>query len=140
MALVVPDEGEVELLRRMLKPAAGDSDPLKLGLFKALAGVIGNGTVLADITPADFAGYLPKDLDPATWSPVMSVGNIAQTQYGAAFLTWFATSGSQVVTGYYVTDNAATKVLWLELFPVSVTVSPVIPAAVYPYLRLRSLF
>lgn len=140
MALVVPDEGEVELLRRMLKPAAGDGDPLKLGLFKALAAVPSNTSTLADITPADFAGYAPKDLLPGTWAPPISVANVAQSQYGATFQTWLSTVGTQVVTGYYVTDNAGLILLWLELFIAGVTVSPTTPASVYPYLRLRSLF
>jgi hypothetical protein len=140
VALVVPDEGEVELLRRMLKPAAGDSLPLKLRLFTALAAPPGNGSTLADVTEATFAGYVEKDLDPTVWAPPMSVANVAQTQYGATFLTWLASAGSQVVTGYYVTNNPGTKLLWLELFIAGVTVTTTTPASVYPYLRLRSLF
>lgn len=139
MPLIVTNVGEVYLLRRTLRPEPGDANPFILGLYTN-APTLHGGTVLADLVPANFPGYAPKELDPQNWSTPQLVVGIAQSQYGGAFQTWAALSGSQFITGYYVADYDANFLIWAEPFPLAVEAKPGALVSVFPYLRGRSEF
>jgi hypothetical protein len=137
--IIVPDLGELELVRRMLRPHEDDALPLRLRLF-ANDYVPNRVTEIDDVTEATFAGYVQKDLDPAGWASPVNVGGVAQMVWAAGFLSWLASAGSQTCYGYYVTDNPAEVLLWAERFPIPLAVSTTVPAIVLPIMRLHSEF
>lgn len=137
MPLVVPDLGEVELLRLMLKTALAVDEPLSLRLY-ANDYAPNRQSVLANFTAASFDGYAPITLARAGWSAPATVGGIAQSTHGAAPAQWIAASGSQTCYGYYVTDAAGAVVYWAERFPAPLTVTTAVPILVVPVMRLRS--
>lgn len=137
MPIVVPDDGEVALLRRMLKPAAGDDLALHLRLF-ANNIVPNRETVIGDVLESTFAGYASKPLLPTGWGAPQSVGGVAQMVWAAGFLSWLASAGTQTVYGYYVTDAADATLLWIERFPSPQLVTTVVPIVVLPLMRLHS--
>jgi len=109
MALLVPDGGEVILLSRMLnKAATGD---VKLHLYANNYTPV-EGSLLANFTACSAAGYAVKTLAGASWTVTTTTGT-TEAVYAEQTFTFTA---SQVVYGYYVTDSAATSLLWAELF------------------------
>lgn len=135
--LVVPDVGELVLLRRMLVPDANDTMPLRIKLYQSDT-VPNRESVLADFTEANFAGYTQKDLDQTNWSTPATTAGIAQVTWVPGFISWLATSGTQDIYGYLVTDWTGITLLWAERYPNPVTVSTTVPALVLPTMRLRS--
>lgn len=115
MALLIPDVGEVELLKRLLYPASGEAGTLKL--MKTNVTPAETDTA-ASYTVADFTGYSDKTITStqsgATWAvPTTSSGTTSST-YGTA-LTWSPTS-SQTVYGYWVVGATSSVLWWAELF------------------------
>lgn len=109
MALLVPDEGEVELLSLSLnKVSQGD---VKLKLFTNDYTPV-EGSVVADFTEAVAAGYAPIILTGTDWTIATVTGTTTAEQPQKTF-TFTAASTNY---GYYVTNNAGTKVLWAERF------------------------
>lgn len=105
MALLVPNEGEQEMLQRIL-----DVD-VKLKLFtndKTPEEI----DVLGDYTEATAAGYAEKILASASWSHSLDAGD-ALAEYAEQD---FVFTAGETVYGYFVTDNAGTKILWVERF------------------------
>lgn len=139
MPIVVPDLGERVLLRRMLTPESADSDPLYLRLYSNDY-TPHRESLLADLTEATFSGYAPVALDPADWSAPVTTGGVAQTVHGPGVYSWVASSGTQDVYGYYVTDETDSYLLWAERYPSPVAVSATVPAVVFSLMRLRSIF
>lgn len=116
MALLVPDVGEVELLKRLLYGNAG-SENGTLKLYKTNVTPAESDTA-ASYTVADFTGYSDKTLTSsqsgATWAvPTTSTGTTSST-YGTT-LSWSPTT-SQTVYGYYVVGATSTVLWWAELF------------------------
>lgn len=116
MALLVPDVGEVELLKRLLYGNAG-SENGTLKLYKTNVTPAESDTA-ASYTEADFTGYSSKTLTSsqsgATWAvPTTSTGTTSST-YGTT-LTWSPTT-SQTVYGYFVVGATSTVLWWAELF------------------------
>ena len=123
MALLVPDVGEVELLKRLLYSNAG-SENGTLKLYKTNVTPAESDTA-SSYTEADFTGYSSKTLTStqsgATWGvPSTSTGTTSST-YGTV-LTWSPTS-SQTVYGYYVVGATSTVLWWAELFASSKNLS-----------------
>lgn len=123
MALLVPDVGEVELLKRLLYSNAG-SENGTLKLYKTNVTPAESDTA-ASYTEADFTGYSSKTLTSsqsgATWSvPSTSSGTTSST-YGTT-LSWSPTS-SQTVYGYFVVGATSTVLWWAELFASSKNLS-----------------
>jgi hypothetical protein len=122
MALLVPDVGEVELLKRVLYPASAENWTLKL--YKTNVTPAESDTA-SSYTVADFTGYADKTItntqSGATWAvPTTSTGTTSST-YGTT-LTWSPTS-SQTVYGYYVVGATSTTLLMAELFSTSKNLS-----------------
>jgi hypothetical protein len=108
MALLVPDAGEVELLKRMLNfSATGD---VVLHLFRNNYTPI-ESSLVAAFTECTGAGYAAKTLTGSSWSIATAAG-VSTASYAEQTFTFTATD---VVYGYYVTNAAGTIVLWAEL-------------------------
>lgn len=106
MALIVPNEAETIMLQRIL----GVDVRLKLFTNDITPA---ETTVLADLTEASGSGYADKQLATGNWSYDFDAGD-ARASYSQQD---FVFTGAQTLYGYYVTDNPATKILWVERFP-----------------------
>jgi hypothetical protein len=138
VSAVYPDEGEREILRRALSPAAGDSSAFHLRLYKNNYSPVKDST-LGDFTEADFDGYAQQDVIPANWPAPTTAGGVAQSIYGPGVLEFDCNSGSQNVYGYYVVDATGTIVLWAERLPgAPVVASPTTPVLVALVVQLHS--
>jgi len=109
MALVVPDVGEVLLLKRALNHTAPDD--VKVHLYSNDYTPV-EGSVIGSFTESDCAGYAAEELTGASWT-VATVTGVTTATY--AQLT-FNLTGGKTHYGYYVTDNAGTGLLWAERF------------------------
>ncbi len=123
MALLVPDVGEVELLKRLLYANAG-SENGTLKLYSTNVTPSESDTA-GSYTEATFTGYSSKTLTSTqsggTWAvPTTSTGTTSST-YGTT-LTWSPTS-SQTIYGYYVVGATSTVLWWAELFASSKNLS-----------------
>lgn len=137
MALVVPDEGERRINDLLLRRDNDGAPAWKLGLYK-VAWVPYRDSVLADVTPCDFAGYAPIDLDPATWTTAITVNGAALSYYGVGFQSFEPSSGSQNAYGYYVWDDTTGTLLWAEPFDATALAAVGQPVLVQPVFQGRS--
>lgn len=109
MALLVPDVGEVEMLKRILNfSATGD---VRIHLYANNYTPV-EGSIVGNFTECSAAGYAAITLTGASWSIATATGT-SEAAYAQQTFTFTAT---QVVYGYYVTNSANTIVLWAELF------------------------
>lgn len=109
MALLVPDVGEVEMLSRIVnKKATGD---LKLHLYSNNYTPV-EGSLLANFTECNAAGYAAITLTGASWTVATTTGTTEAT-YAQQTFTFTA---AQTVYGYYITDSGSTILVWAELF------------------------
>jgi hypothetical protein len=111
MALVVPNEGAQELLRRGLNYSATGNVVLRL--FKSNTTPAETDTV-ATYTEADFTGYASVTLTGASWT--VTNADPASASYAKQTFTSSAGSQNQNVYGYYATNAAGTVLLWAERF------------------------
>ena len=109
MALLVPDEGEVELLSLSLNKVSQAN--VILHLFTNNYDPV-EGSNVAAFTEANAAGYAAITLTGADWTIATSTGTTTAEQPQKTF-TFTAASTNY---GYYVTNGAGTKVLWAEKF------------------------
>lgn len=107
MALLVPDVGEVLLLRRALNHAAADDVVIHLYTNDHAPD---EGDTVANYTEEDDASYAAVTLN--SWS-VSTSGGTTTAEHPAVTFTFAAAT---TVYGYYVTDNAGTTLLWAEEF------------------------
>ena len=116
MALLVPDVGEVELLKRLLYSNAG-SENLTLKLYSNNVTPAESDTATT-YTEATFTGYAAKTLTStqtgSTWGVPATVGGVTSSTYGTAQV--FSPTSSQTIYGYYVIGATSTVLLWAELF------------------------
>jgi len=108
-ALLVPDEGEVNLLSHALNKIA--SADVKLCLFTNNYTPV-EGSVYADFTEAVAAGYARITLTGASWTITTTTG-VTTATYAQQTFTLTAASTNY---GYFVINNAGDKVLWAERF------------------------
>lgn len=109
MALLVPDTGEVEMLKRILNfSATGD---VKLHLYANNYTPV-EGSAIANFTECTAAGYAAKTLAGASWS-IATTSGTSEASYAEQTFTFTA---AQTVYGYFVTNSAGTVLLWAELF------------------------
>lgn len=112
MALLVPDVGERELLRRALNVNAADD--VKIHLYTNNK-VPAEGDVLGAYTEATAAGYPAGGiaLAGASWT-IGTIANTTTAEYSQVSFDFTAAEPS--IYGYYVTNNASTILLWAERF------------------------
>lgn len=128
MALMVPREGDVQLLTDLL--GGGTLEDWKLRLFNS------------NITPAEtdvaatytahetaFTGYsaktLTRSVGSSTWNTPVSQApsgswsartQVGHSQYGSAAQQWTCTGTGDTIYGYFVTGNTSTKLIFAEAF------------------------
>lgn len=130
MALMVPREGDVQLLTDLL--GGGTLEDWKLRLFNS------------NITPAEtdtattytahetsFTGYsaktLTRSVGSSTWNTPVSQApsgspawssrtQVGHSQYGSAAQQWTCTGTGDTIYGYFVTGNTSNKLIFAEAF------------------------
>ena len=108
--LVVPNVGEVELLKYILGMSEPDAPVIHLYTNEITPS---NTTVKGDLTECSTTGYVPITLVSASWG-VSTADQVTTASYAEQTFT-FGTNVS--VWGYYVTDQSGTpKLLWAEKF------------------------
>ena len=107
MAFIVPNEGEIEMLTRIL------SVNVTLRLFVDPT-ALDETDVFADFTEPSGGGYATITLAPGDWTIV--TGGDGKALATQAQKTFAFTSGPISVYGYFITDAAGALVLWEELF------------------------
>lgn len=116
MALVVPDNAEILMLKYMLNHTAPSNVRLKLYSNDKTPA---ESHTISDYTESVVAGYADKVLTGTSWSVSTSLG-VTTASYAQQSFT-FTTAAT--LYGYYVTNNGATDLLWAERFtgaPISV--------------------
>lgn len=109
MALLAPDVGEVEILKRALNYSSADNCKLKL-YINNYSPV--EGSAVGNFTESTASGYSTKTLTGSSWS-ISTTSNVTTASYAAQTFTYTA---AETVYGYYVVNNAGTIVLWAEKF------------------------
>lgn len=134
--IVVPDEGERELLARMLAPTEVDDSPFILHLFTNDY-TPHRETTLADFTEVVLAGYASVDLVNADWQTPVTVGGVARCVWGTSFTDFTVSGGSTPVWGYYVSNFAENVCLWAQRFDAVKTLDALTPVSLIPVMRLH---
>ena len=111
MTLVVPDSGEV----RLLKYIVNNSTPtnLVLHLYKNNIDLTSETFSSGSFTEASASGYAAVTLTGSNWSAA-TTGGISAAVYNTGIT--FSFSVGQDVYGYYVT-NTSNEIMWAEEFP-----------------------
>jgi hypothetical protein len=121
MAMVVPHEGEVQLLSDLL--AGGSLENWTLKLFKSNTTPALTDTS-ATYTESTFTGYSSKTLTrtsgSSTWNTVGTTGSVlesgcAKSSYGSAAQSWSCTS-AETCYGYFAVGATSGKVVMAERF------------------------
>jgi hypothetical protein len=115
MALLVPKEGETELLDKCLHDALSVDETFTLKLYKTDITI--DGDITKDsFTEADFDGYGAKTLTRAGWNAATLNGSDqAHSTYAQQTFTCNGSTGNTIY-GYYVLGTTSQKVLWAEKF------------------------
>ena len=125
MAMVIPHEGEVQLLTDLLGGGTLENWTCKLFSSNTTPALTDTS---ATYTEASFTGYVAKTLTrsvgASTWNTVTTGGSVlesgcAKSSYGSAVQSWSATS-AQTIYGYYWVGATSTKVIAAERFAASI--------------------
>ena len=115
MPLVVPANGELELLNKMLKVALAADESYILKLFQN--NVTPDSTfVSSSLTEANFTNYAAKTLTRAGWNSAVLVSGKAQSSYGSAAQSWTCGTSGNTIYGYWVEGAVTGTVWWAERF------------------------
>jgi len=109
MALLVPDEGEVEILSRTLNKSATGDVVLRLYTNDETPD---EDSVIGDFTDAAAAGYAPITLTGASWT-IATVTNTTTASYAQQTFTF---TGAETVYGYFITNSADDTLIYAERF------------------------
>ena len=116
MALVVPNQGELQLLQKLLKNTSDTEDYL-LRLYQNNYNPV-EGSVLGSFTEADFTNYAQKTIARGDWAaPSINGSNKAESSVAAQ--SWTCGASGNTVYGYYIVGATSGVVLWAEKFSVS---------------------
>lgn len=113
-SIVTPDEGETELMDKMLKKALTVNEDYLLDLYQNNYTPDQSSTA-ASFTVSTFGGYSQKILTRSGFNSAVLVGDVAKSQYGTDQV-WTCTSGSENAYGYYIRGATSGKVLWAQRF------------------------
>ena len=114
MALVTPNEGELELLDKMLKDALSVDEGYTLKLYKNDYTPDQSSTG-SSFTEADFTSYAAKTLTRTGWGAATTISNKASATYSAQ-QSWTCGTTGNTIYGYYIVAATSGKVLWAERF------------------------
>jgi hypothetical protein len=113
MALLVPNEGEIELLKRMLNFTGSAVPNVVLRLYTNNISPA-EGDVVASYTQSTGTGYTHIVLTGSSWT-VNSPAGTTTAEYAQQTFTY--TGAEANIYGYYVTNtHPGTIVLWAERF------------------------
>lgn len=118
MALVVPNEGELELLQKMLKAALSVDENYILKLYRNDYTPDANAAS-SSFTEASFTSYAARTLTRASWNTAVTVSGKAESSYGASPQSWTCGTTGNTVYGYWIEGATSAKVLWAERFSTS---------------------
>lgn len=119
MSLQAPNEGDVQLLTKMLISPLTTDENYTLKLITDTNPIAKTDTS-ASHTEATFTGYAAKTLTRAGWGTPTTTSNVTTSTY--AQQSWSPTT-SQTVTGYMVLGATSGKVLWEEMFAAARTLN-----------------
>jgi hypothetical protein len=111
MTLLVPNNGEGDMLTALVAKAAAEN--LMLRLFKSNT-TPAEADATATYTEADFTGYSSLTLTAASW--VITEGAPSNAAYPQVTFTSSAGAQSQSVYGYYLTRVTSGRIAWAERF------------------------
>jgi len=117
MALLVPNEGELELLDNMLKEATTADDAYELKLYKNDK-TPANADAVANYTAATFTNYTLRTLTRAGWNAAADSAGVAETSYSSV-QSWTCGASGNTIYGYWVEAATSNNVLWAERFATS---------------------
>lgn len=118
MAFITTYSGEVSLLKYMLNFAPADNKVLHLFTNNQTPA---QSDVLSNYTESVAAGYAASTLTGTAWT-ISTVAGTSSAQYAQQT---FSFSAAETLYGYYITDNAATQVIWAERFAAAPFTMPV---------------
>lgn len=118
MPLIVPDQGELELLDKCLKDALSVDENYILKLYKNDY-TPASTTAPGSFTEADFTAYAARTLTRTTWNAAVTVSGAAESSYGSTPQSWTCGASGNTVYGYWVEAATSAKVLWGERFGTS---------------------
>lgn len=137
--LKVPDEGERVMLNYLTNVTAFTLNSRTLKLYKAIAAPLGDGTVLADFTEANFNGYAATSV--GSWAAAMTISNKAKAVGTPRTWTRSAGATSNTILGYYVISQDTLFCLWAEEFDTPIAMNIIgDTVTVVPTLTLFSEF
>jgi hypothetical protein len=114
--LVVPSEGESQLLQKMLQVALSTSENYILKLYQSNTTPT-SSTSKTSFTEANFTGYAARTLTRANWSnAIINGSNAAVLSYGTSPQSWTCGTTGNTIYGYCVEGATSTNVLWAERF------------------------
>ena len=115
MALHVPNEGELQLLEKMIRDHLSTDEKYILKLYKINhTPAPADGT--ANYTEADFTAYVPVTLSRGTaWNAATTNGTLAEIQF-ATQQSWTSGTTGNTIFGYYVYGSGSQDLLWAEKF------------------------
>ena len=112
MPLLVPNNGEGDMLTALVAKAAAEN--LVLRLYQSNT-TPAETDVAATYTEATFTGYTALTLTPASW--VVTEGAPGSAAYPQATFTSSAVQGvAQLIYGYYLTRVTSGRIAWSERF------------------------
>jgi hypothetical protein len=117
MALVMSNEGGLELLDKMLKDALSVDENYVLKLFNAstITPAVSTSSASFAGATATFTNYSHKTLTRAGWNAATISSNTAVADYTTAS-SWTCGATTDVVYGYWIEGVTSNKVLWAEKF------------------------
>ena len=118
MALYTPNQGELELLDKMLKDPLVTDENYILRLYQNNY-TPDDSSVVGSFTEASFTNYAAVTMTRAGWNASVTVSNKAESSYGSAPLSWTCGASGNTVYGYYVSGATSSVVLWAEKFATS---------------------
>lgn len=118
MALYTPNQGELELLDKMLKDPLVTDENYILRLYQNNY-TPDDSSVVGSFTEASFTTYAAVTLTRSGWNSGVTVSNKAESSYGSAPLAWTCGATGNTIYGYYVSGATSTVVLWAEKFATS---------------------
>lgn len=107
--IIIPDEGKLEIIRRILKDALSVDEDLIFHLYKNNL-TLGHTTEAADFTEADFDDYTTYELDRSDWNSPIITGHKSVMTYNTT-LSWTCGATGNRVYGYWL-EGATSNVCW----------------------------
>jgi len=136
MALVVPNEGELQLLDKMVKAALSADENYILKVFQNDY-VPDSTTSTSSFTEASFTNYVAKTLTRAGWSSsVTNLSGQGETSY--ATQSWTCGASGNTIYGYWIEGATSGKVLWAERFSVALVMLNADIVNIVPKFTLQS--